>query len=271
MGGISMNGIQIFQNAEFGSVRTADINGVPYFVGTDVAEILGYSNTRKALLDHVDEEDKTDGVTIRDSIGREQAPVLINESGLYSLILSSKMPNARRFKRWVTSEILPTIRKHGVYATDELIANPDLAIAAFTALKEEREKNRLLEQTTAVQKQQIAEMKPKASYYDVVLNCKDLISTSTVAKDYGKSAIWMNRYLHEKGVQFKQGEIWLLYQKYAEKGYTNTKTHSYSANDGTIHTKPHTYWTQKGRLFVYELLKADGILPTMEQEDSDVD
>jgi len=271
MGGISMNGIQIFQNAEFGSVRTADINGVPYFVGKDVAEILGYSNTRKALLDHVDEEDKTDGVTIRDSIGREQAPVLINESGLYSLILSSKMPNARRFKRWVTSEILPTIRKHGVYATDELIANPDLAIAAFTALKEEREKNRLLEQTTAVQKQQIAEMKPKASYYDVVLNCKDLISTSTVAKDYGKSAIWMNRYLHEKGVQFKQGEIWLLYQKYAEKGYTNTKTHSYSANDGTIHTKPHTYWTQKGRLFVYELLKADGILPTMEQESSDVD
>ena len=266
-----MNGIQIFQNAEFGSVRTADLNGVPYFVGKDVAEILGYSNTRKALLDHVDEEDKTDGVTIRDSIGREQAPVLINESGLYSLILSSKMPNARRFKRWVTSEILPTIRKHGVYATDELIANPDLAIAAFTALKEEREKNRLLEQTTAVQKQQIAEMKPKASYYDVVLNCKDLISTSTVAKDYGKSAIWMNRYLHEKGVQFKQGEIWLLYQKYAEKGYTNTKTHSYSANDGTIHTKPHTYWTQKGRLFVYELLKADGILPTMEQEDSDVD
>ena len=266
-----MNGIQIFQNAEFGSVRTADINGVPYFVGKDVAEILGYSNTRKALLDHVDEEDKTDGVTIRDSIGREQAPVLINESGLYSLILSSKMPNARRFKRWVTSEILPTIRKHGVYATDELIANPDLAIAAFTALKEEREKNRLLDQTTAVQKQQIAEMKPKASYYDVVLNCKDLISTSTVAKDYGKSAIWMNRYLHEKGVQFKQGEIWLLYQKYAEKGYTNTKTHSYSANDGTIHTKPHTYWTQKGRLFVYELLKADGILPTMEQEDSDVD
>ena len=114
-------------------------------------------------------------------------------------------------------------------------------------------------------------MKPKASYYDVVLNCKDLISTSTVAKDYGKSAIWMNRYLHEKGVQFKQGDIWLLYQKYAEKGYTSTKTHSYSANDGTIHTKPHTYWTQKGRLFVYELLKAGGILPTMEQESSDVD
>lgn len=264
-----MNEIQIFQNAEFGSVRTADLNGVSYFVGKDVAGILGYSNSRKALIDHVDEEDKE--VTKCDTLGGKQDLIIINESGLYSLILSSKMPNAKKFKRWVTSEVLPAIRKHGLYATDELIANPDLAIAAFTALKEEREKNRLLEQTTAVQKQQIVEMKPKASYYDVVLNCKDLISTSTVAKDYGKSAIWMNRYLHEKGVQFKQGDIWLLYQKYAEKGYTNTKTHSYSANDGTIHTKPHTYWTQKGRLFVYELLKADGILPTMEQEDSDVD
>ena len=262
--------LQVYKNAEFGSVRTTTIGGQSYFVGKDVAGILGYSNTRKALIDHVDEEDKDD-VTIRDAIGRNQTMTAINESGLYSLILSSKMPNAKKFKRWVTNEVLPAIRKHGLYATDELIANPDLAIAAFTALKEEREKNRLLEQTTAVQKQQIAEMKPKASYYDVVLNCKDLISTSTVAKDYGKSAIWMNRYLHEKGVQFKQGEIWLLYQKYAEKGYTNTKTHSYSANDGTIHTKPHTYWTQKGRLFVYELLKADGILPTMEQEDSDVD
>lgn len=261
--------LQVYKKAEFGSVRTTTIGGQPYFVGKDVAGILGYSNSRKALIDRVDEEDKE--VTKCDTLGGKQDLIIINESGLYSLILSSKMPNAKKFKRWVTSEVLPAIRKHGLYATDELIANPDLAIAAFTALKEEREKNRLLEQTTAVQKQQIAEMKPKASYYDVVLNCKDLISTSTVAKDYGKSAIWMNRYLHEKGVQFKQGDIWLLYQKYAEKGYTNTKTHSYSANDGTIHTKPHTYWTQKGRLFVYELLKADGILPTMEQEDSDVD
>ena len=270
-----MNEMQIFQNAEFGSVRTADINGVPYFVGKDVAEILGYERSTKATMDHVDEDDRIliDGKT-QSCFGIElgqRGGWLINESGLYSLILSSKMPNARKFKRWVTSEVLPAIRKYGMYATDELIANPDLAIAAFTALKEEREKNRLLEQTTAVQKQQIAEMKPKASYYDVVLNCKDLISTSTVAKDYGKSAIWMNRYLHEKGVQFKQSDIWLLYQKYAERGYTSTKTHSYPGNDGIIHTKPHTYWTQKGRLFVYELLKADEILPTMEQEDSDVD
>ena len=123
------------------------------------------------------------------------------------------MPNAKKFKRWVTSEVLPAIRKHGLYATDDLINDPDLAIAAFTALKKEREKSRQLEETLAIQNQQITEMKPKASYYDVVLNCKDLISTSAIAKDYGKSAIWMNRYLHEKGIQFKQGDIMAFISK----------------------------------------------------------
>ena len=128
-----------------------------------------------------------------------------------------------------------------------------------------QKKNAELIGTVAIQNQQITEMKPKASYYDVVLNCKDLIS-SAIAKDYGKSAIWMNRYLHEKGVQFKQGDIWLLYQKYAEKGYTSTKTHSYPGTDGNVHTKVHTYWTQKGRLFIYGLMKADGMPPIIEQE-----
>ena len=137
-------------------------------------------------------------------------------------------------------------------------ANQQLAIL--------KHQNTELTDTIAVQNQQILEMQPKVSYYDVVLNCKDLISTSAIAKDYGKSAIWMNRYLHEKGVQFKQGDIWLLYQKYAQKGYTSTKTHSYSGSDGEIHTKVHTYWTQKGRLFIYELMKSDGIKPLIEQE-----
>lgn len=129
-----------------------------------------------------------------------------------------------------------------------------------------KHQNMKLTDTIAVQNQQILEMKPKVSYYDVVLNCKDLISTSAIAKDYGKSAIWMNRYLHEKGVQFKQGDIWLLYQKYAQKGYTSTKTHSYPGTDGETHTKVHTYWTQKGRLFIYELMKSDGMMPLIEQE-----
>lgn len=107
--------LQIFNNKDFGQIRTVEVDGEIYFVGKDVTEILGYSNPRKAIIDHVDEEDKTNGVTIRDSIGREQNPVCINESGLYSLILSSKMPNAKKFKSWVTSEVLPTLRKTGFY------------------------------------------------------------------------------------------------------------------------------------------------------------
>lgn len=225
-----MSELQVFQNAEFGSVRTAAINGEPFFVGKDVAEILGYSNTRKALTDHVDDEDKLDGVTIRDSIGREQSPVFINESGLYSLILRSQLPKARQFKRWVTSEVLPAIRRHGMYATEELIANPDLAIAAFQALKAEREKRIALEEAVAVQAQQIAELKPKATYYDVVLKCKDAVNISVIAKDYGWSAQRMNEYLHKKGVQYKQADIWLLYQKHAGCGYRSNGT-VYSNSD----------------------------------------
>mgnify|MGYP002738727182 FL=1 len=257
--------LQVYKKAEFGSVRTTTIGGQPYFVGKDVADILGYSNTRKALIDHVDKEDKDD-VTIRDAIGRNQTMTAINESGLYSLILSSKMPNAKKFKRWVTSEVLPAIRKHGLYATDDLIANPDLAIAAFTALKEEREKNKELMAAVAIGQQQIAEMKPKATYYDVVLKCRDAVNISVIAKDYGWSAMRMNEYLHEKGIQFKQGDIWLLYQKYAPNGYTKTNTHIYEDSKGIQHTKVHTKWTQKGRLFIYEQLKADGIYPQIEME-----
>jgi len=256
--------LQVYKKAEFGSVRTTTIGGQPYFVGKDVAGILGYANTRKALIDHIDEEDK--GVTKCDTLGGKQDLIIINESGLYSLILSSKMPNAKKFKRWVTSEVLPAIRKHGLYATDDLIANPDLAIAAFTALKEEREKNKELMAAVAIGQQQIAEMKPKATYYDVVLKCRDAVNISVIAKDYGWSAMRMNEYLHEKGIQFKQGDIWLLYQKYAPNGYTKTNTHIYEDSKGIQHTKVHTKWTQKGRLFIYEQLKADDIYPQIEME-----
>lgn len=129
-----------------------------------------------------------------------------------------------------------------------------------------REQNTRLLETTAVQAQQIAELKPKASYYDVVLACKDLLPISQISKDYGWSARRMNEWLNAQGVQYKQGNIWLLYQKYAERGYTNTKTHVHPGRDGTPHTTVHTYWTQAGRLFIYQLMKADGHLPTMEQE-----
>lgn len=121
-----------------------------------------------------------------------------------------------------------------------------------------------LKTTVAVQEQQIQELQPKASYYDLILNCKDLMATSVIAKDYGKSAAWLNNYLHDKGVQYKQGEIWLLYQKYSGNGYTSTKTHNVTGSDGLQHNKVHTYWTQKGRIFIYQLLSADGILPLIE-------
>lgn len=261
-----MEVVKVFQNPEFGSIRTLNINGEPWFVGKDVAEVLGYSNPQKAIRDHVDEEDRTvnESFTVNGTMA-----TLINESGFYSAVLGSKLPTAKQCKRWVTSEVLPAIRKTGMYAADELLNNPDLAIKAFTALKEEREHRKALETENALQKQQIAELQPKASYYDVVLNCKDLLSITEIAKDYGKSGTWLNKKLHELGVQFKQGKIWLLYQKYAEKGYTSTKTHTYPAGDGEVHTNVHTYWTQKGRLFIYDLLKSKDILPLIEQEQLD--
>ena len=118
------------------------------------------------------------------------------------------------------------------------------------------------------QSQQIAELKPKASYYDVILNCKSLLATSVIAKDYGWSAIRLNEYLHKKGIQFKQGKTWLLYQKYATEGYASTKTHEHLGNDGTNHANVHTYWTQKGRRFIYDLLKNDGIVPLIERDEN---
>ena len=259
-----MSEIQIFSNAEFGSVRGIMVDNEPYFVGKDVAEVLGYSNSRKALADHVDEEDK--GVTKCDTLGGAQELTIINESGLYSLILSSKLPKAKAFKRWVTSEVLPAIRKHGVFVMDDIISNTDALIEALQAFKAEREQRKKLETENAIQKQQLIEMQPKATYYDIVLNCKELVPISVIAKDYGWSANRMNQFLHEKGVQYKQnGKIWLLYQKYADKGYTSTKTCHYNDADGTDHVNVHTYWTQSGRCFLYGLLKSNGVLPLIER------
>ena len=255
--------LQVFTHDELGSVRVLEIDGESWFVGKDVADILGYANSRKAIGDHVDDEDR--GVTKCDTLGGEQEITIINESGLYSLILSSKLPAAKKFKRWVTSEVLPAIRNHGVYAMDEMLANPDAMICALMAYKEEREKRLALADENAVQRQQIAELQPKASYYDIVLNSPDLVPISVVAKDYGWSAKRMNRYLADNGIQYKQGRIWLLYQRYAERGYTRTKTHIHTAADGTLHSTVHTYWTQAGRLFVYDLMRTDGNLPLVEQ------
>lgn len=202
--------LQIFQNAEFGSVRSTMINGEPHFVGKDVAEILGYADSNKAIAMQVDEDDKLNDKSAS-RLG-QCGGWFINESGLYSLILSSKLPATKRFKRWVTSEVLPAIRRHGLYAVDDMLNNPDSIIEALQAYKAERMQRLALEADNAVQKQQLIEMQPKAGYYDVVLNILDLVSITEISKDYGWSAQRMNEYLHTKGVQFKQGgRIWILY------------------------------------------------------------
>lgn len=200
-----MKELQTFNNKEFGKIRTVIIDNVIYFVGKDVAEILGYNNTRDALAKRVEDEDKVDGVAICDSIGREQKPILINESGLYSLVLSSKLPTAKKFKRWVTSEVLPAIQKHGMYAVDELLNNPDMAIKAFTALKEEREKNKQLQIEND-------RMKPKEIFADAVSASKQCILVGELAKilkqngiDTGEKRLYT--WLREQGYLIKRKGI----------------------------------------------------------------
>ena len=207
------------------------------FVGKDVADILGYQNGSRDINRHVDEEDRHK-VMFFDG-NQDKETTIINESGLYSLILSSKMPNAKKFKHWVTAEVLPAIRKHGMYAIDEILENPDLAIAALTQLKEERERRNQLECQTLIQRQQIAELLPKARYYDLILQNKNTVPITQIAK------------------------TWLLYQQYAECGYTQSRTYAIDENRSVMHT----YWTQKGRVFLYDLLKSEGTLPVIEQED----
>ena len=259
-----MNQLQIFENKEFGKIRTVEINNEPYFVGKDVADILGYTNTPKAIRDHVDDEDKlTERIVLS---GQSRDMFVINESGLYSLILSSKLPTAKKFKRWVTSEVLPSIRKHGMYATDELIANPDIAIAAFQALKEEREQRQLLQFECNKQKQIIGELKPKADYTDIILQSKSLVTVTQIAKDYGMSGTAMNEMLHNYGVQYKQSGQWLLYSKYHNNGFTHSETVTITHSDGRTGTVMNTKWTQKGRLFIYNLLKSQDILPVIERD-----
>ena len=173
---INNNEIQIF-NFEINQVRTLNIDGQPYFVGKDVADVLGYSNTRDALNRHVEFEDKKDGVVIHDSIGRQQTPTFINESGLYSLILSSKMPNAKKFKRWVTSEVLPAIVHKGVYMTDKKAYDITHDRSGATLAD-------LLQQAADQLKQkdiQIAEMKPKALFADAVANAENTMLVRDVA------------------------------------------------------------------------------------------
>lgn len=274
-----MNEIKIFNNPEFGDVRTLEIDGKPYFAAKDIASSLGYVNTSKAIGDHckgvtkryvgVETGIRTDGTPAIQDIEMSFIP----EGDVYRLIVRSKLPQAEKFESWVFDEVLPSIRKSGLYAPDELLNNPDLVIQAMTKLKEERLKTEKLEAEKEVlalenkaKEQMINELRPKLNYLDVILGSKNLLNITQIAKDYGMSGVTMNKILEGLNIQYKQRDQWLLYSKYQSMGYTSSETVSYYDTRGQLQTRLATKWTQKGRLFLYEILKKNGTVPTIEKE-----
>ena len=216
-----MGELKIFENAEFGKVRVVEVNGDPWFVGKDVAEILGYTNPNEAIQDHIDEEDKLNSKTLLSfelDLG-QRGGWLINESGLYSLILSSKLPTAKQFKRWVTAEVIPSIRKHGAYMTPETleaaILNPDTLIKLCIALKEEQDKRKALEAANSALTMDNAVMKPKADYFDELVDRNLLTNFRETAKQLGIKEKEFIRFLMEKKYLYrdKRGKL----MPYAEK------------------------------------------------------
>ena len=235
----------------------------PWFVGKDVAEALGYGEGKSlpyAVANHVDDEDK--GVIKMMTPGGEQNVTIINESGLYSLVLSSKLPQAKVFKRWVTSEVLPIIRRHGAYATaptlERIIAQPEFGIALLKSLQQEQLRRREAEE-------RVRKPKPLADYTAIILACPDTVSVSQVAQDYGMSAVAFNRLLNRAGIQYSVGGQWVLYAAYKDRGLVQSYTFSYRHNDGSDGCRMYTRWTQQGRLFLYDILKKMGILPMIEK------
>lgn len=246
--------LQAFTNDAFGTIRIIEHEDKVYFCCRDVAAALGYKDPVNAIKQH------GRGVAfhhpITDALERTQEARFITEGDLYRLIFSSKLPAAQDFEAWVVDEVLPTIRRHGVYAIDELLGNDEFLEQAIIQLRSERAKRLAAEQA-------LLEAAPKVSYYDVVLQSDSLLTITEIAKDYGLSAKKLNLLLHDAGVQFKQSGRWFLYARYAEQGYTQSKTHEYDEGK----TRTHMYWTQKGRLFVYDLLKNQfGLLPVIEQD-----
>lgn len=248
-----MNDIQIFKHEQFGSIRSVAINDEPWFVGKDVAEVLGYADAFGALKKHVDDEDKQN--CQNDSFESNRGMTIINESGLYSLVLSSKLPSAKQFKRWVTSEVLPSLRKNGAYiAAKEDDTDMDIMARGLMAAQ------RMIEQRDA----KIKMLTPKAEYADECLLATNGITVSSIAKEYGMSAIKLNGLLKGLGIQFKQNKQWLLYSKYQDKGYTVTRTTLYNHSDGKADMRRETLWTMKGRKLIYDKLATLGIYPQTE-------
>lgn len=241
-----MKELQIFKNNEFGEIRTVEIDNKPYFVGKEIAEILGYSDTNQAIRKHVDEDDKL--TRNFDGSGQNRNMTVINESGLYSLILSSKLEGAKKFKKWVTSEVLPAIRKTGMYATEELLENPDLAIQAFQKLKEERAKRKLLEET-------VEEQKPKVLFAETVETSKTSILIGDLAKiikqkghDIGQNRLFI--WLRENGYLIKSGERKNMpTQMSMNLGLFEVKERTVNNPDGSVRITKTTKVTGKGQIY----------------------
>lgn len=262
-----MNKPQVFNHPMFGELPVITVEGVEWFGATEAAKALSFADPYDAIKNHVEEEDSAVHPVL--TSGGKQNKKFTNESGLYSLIFgAAKQGNnpeikerAKKYKRWVTSEVLPTIRKHGSYfiTKDSYMIN-DPVERAKRWIEEQQERQYLISDNSEKEKI-INDLKPKASYCDLVLQSKSLLAMTIIAKDYGMTAQSMNKFLHESGVQYKVGECWVLYRDYASQGYTQNKTQVLDEEK----TKPHMYWTQKGRLFLYEFLKSKGILPVIER------
>ncbi len=231
----------------------------PLFIAKDVCKVLELSNVSKALY-NLDEDERT-----LLEVTHPQNPLKvinvngISESGFYKLVLRSNKPQAQPFQKWVTSEVLPSIRKHGAYLTgdtlEKVLSNPDLIIGLGQRLKEEKaQKERVLIQNQ-LQEEQLQIQAPKVQYFNEVLQSKSTYTTNQIAKEFGLSARSLNKILNDLKVQYKQNNTWLLYHKYQNRGYTKTKTHYYYDSLGEQKTSMQTVWTETGRLFLHELLK----------------
>ena len=244
-----MNDIKIFENERFGSLRTVEQSGEPWFVGKDVEDTLGYQNGSRDINRHVDDEDRHKVMLFDGKQNKET--LIINESGLYSLILSSKLPTAREFKRWVTSEVLPSIRKTGGYITgqDELSDADLMAKALLVAQRQIEQREERINALETANKRLI----PDAEY-GRSLQSKHGITTTSIAKELGMSAVTLNKRLHELGVQYRQSGQWYLYRKYQNKGLTTTRTVPIVRFDGKPDVRRETLWTMAGHRFIRDLM-----------------
>lgn len=260
------NDLQKF-NFEGQDLAVKEIEGQVYFNAEQAAIGLGISDVAKSgnIVARWARVNKYLGIATSGD-GKIKRGDYITEPQFYKLAIKANNPVAEKFQDWVTSEVLPAIRKHGAYMTpdkiDKILSDPDTIIKLATQLKVERE-GRL------VAEQRVNELTPKASYYDLVLQNKTLVTITQIAKDYGMSGQELNRKLHDLGVIYRQGNVWLLYSKYQRTGWTQSETFMAPKADGTKKAVMHTKWTQKGRLGLYELLKQNGFLPLIELESED--